>query len=153
MSCCVCSGSILKPNWATALKLRSGDTEEEAIELTKQKGSCDEYAATRIVETRCEGGCRHFFHSACFETKIVRQKQLTKYEPEASESDACAPASAVWGNRQFLLSLRCFPLASCHANVCSVCLLSLTPTRGDGASSNMVKVSAALACLPPPACA
>ena len=145
-SCCLCSGSI------TAERLRNQDAK-----LVTQKGSRElscrwsENATPGIVEMRCAAGCRRLFHSWCFEKALVNQKYPHKDEYEArsdEQSEKLKLTDAAWENRQFWNSLRCFPHASCHANVYSVCLFSITHARSDTTVSN-VKVSATLAIFAP----
>ena len=143
MACSLCSGSIMAAQ-KPSRKVQQGS---EFLKVQPKQKSSNKDTMPSIVEARCAAGCRRFFHFSCFEKALNRQNtKPTTNKPDRcdKQSNNCNPTTAAWGKRQFWLSLKCFPQTTCHANITSVCLFSLTPTRRDSAALNMVKVSAAI---------
>ena len=133
-SCCLCSKSIL----ITVATKRQRQTPKRSRQIHEEIGILEHKRddTLNIIETRCESGCRRFFHSSCFE------KWLVQTNPRKCESDSgVAEQNKKWGNRQFWLSQPCSPpQASCHAKIFSVSLFSLTRTSSNAIESNMLKV-------------
>ena len=140
-SCCLCSKSIL----ITVATKRKRQTPKRSRQIHEEIGILEHKQddTLNIIETRCESGCRRFFHSSCFE-KLLVQTNPRKCESDsgvAKQNKKCENTTAAWGNRQFWLSQPCSPpQASCHAKIFSVSLFSLTRTSSDAIASNMMKV-------------